>query len=513
MSCAHCPNQADGNCSGFVLSRGKHLVVCEGYLIFCILLEGWNLNKRYDLIIIGGGSAGLTAAGFAVQFGVRVALVEKHRMGGDCTWTGCVPSKTLLKAAKVAHQMRTADHYGLKPADPQVDLASVMDHVQEVVAGVYREESPEALREDGIDVYMGAARFLSPHEIAVGEDRLRAHHYLLSIGAHPFIPPIEGLEDVDYLTYETIWDLRVLPRHLLVIGAGPIGCEMTQAFGRLGAEVTLLASRDRVLPRDDPEASRVIGETFATEGIDVRYKARAKLAWQDERGIHVVAGGDEVVGDALLVVAGRRPNVEGLDLEKAGVEYSAKGIGVDDHLHTSQRHIYAAGDCIGSYQFTHYAGWQAAAAARNALLPGASTGVTELVPWTTFTDPEVAHIGLTEAQAREAYGDDVMTCDWPMERVDRARAEGDTSGFIKLVHRKDGTLLGATAVAARAGEMITEWIVALHRGLKVGDLAGMIHVYPTYSTASMQAAAAIRVKQLLRGTSGRIIRGLARLVR
>ena len=471
------------------------------------------MSEKYDLVVIGGGSAGLTAAGFAVQFGARVALVEKHRVGGDCTWTGCVPSKTLLKAAKVAHQMRTADRYGLQVADPRHDFASVMEHVQKVVAEIYDEESPTALREDGIDVIMGAARFLSPHEIAVGDVTLDARHVLLSTGAHPFIPAVEGLANVAYLTYETVWDLRVLPGHLIIVGAGPIGCEMAQAFRRLGAEVTLLASGGRVLPRDEAEAAEVIGETFAGEGIDVRYHARAQRAWQDERGIHVMAGQDEVVGDVLLVVAGRRPNVDGLALEKAGIAYSAEGIQVDKYLRTSQRHIYAAGDCTGSYQFTHYAGWQAAMAVRNALLPGASPGVTDRVPWTTFTDPEVAHIGLTEGEARTTHGGDVLTCDWPMARVDRARTDGAIAGFIKLVHKKDGTLLGATIVAERAGEMITEWIVALHRGLQVGDLADVIHVYPTYSTASMQAAAAIRVDRLLRGTSGRVIRGLARIMR
>ena len=471
------------------------------------------MNEPYDLLIIGGGSAGLTAAGFAVQLGARVALVEKHRIGGDCTWTGCVPSKTLLKAAKVAHQMRTAARYGLTPVEPVVDLKSVMAHVRAVIADVYHEESPEALRADGIDVFLDAARFLDPHTLAVGEATLTARHVLIATGAHPFIPPIAGLDGVDYLTYESVWELQVLPRHLLVVGAGPIGCELAQAFRRLGSQVTLVASRDRVLPRDDPAAARVLGEVFAAEGIDLRYNARAERGWRDENGIHLIAGGDELVGDVLLITAGRRPNVDGLDLEKAGVAYSAKGIQVDEHLRTSQRHIYAAGDCIGSYQFTHYAGWQAFMAARNALLPGASKGVSDLVPWTTFTDPEVAHVGLTEEQAREKFIDSVMTCQWPMEKVDRARAEGDTAGFLKLIHRKDGTLLGATIVAARAGEMIHEWIVALDRGLKVGDLANAIHVYPTYSTASMQAAAAIRVGQLLSGTSGRVVRGMARLMR
>ncbi len=471
------------------------------------------MNEPYDLLIIGGGSAGLTAAGFAVQLGARVALVEKHRIGGDCTWTGCVPSKTLLKAAKVAHQMRTAARYGLTPVEPVVDLKSVMAHVRAVIAEVYHEESPEALRADGIDVFLGPARFLDSHTLAAGQDTLTARHVLIATGAHPFSPPVAGLEDVDYLTYESIWNLEVLPQHLLVVGAGPIGCEMAQAFRRLGSQVTLIVSRDRLLPRDGPAASRVLGEVFEAEGIDLRHNTRAEHAWRDENGIHLVAGDDELVGDALLIAAGRRPNVDGLDLEKAGVAYSAKGIQVDDYLRTSQRHIYAAGDCIGSHQFTHYAGWQAFMAVRNALLPGASKGVTDLVPWTTFTDPEVAHIGLTEEQAREKHSDAVMTCQWPMERVDRARVERDTAGFIKLVHKKDGTLLGATVVAERAGEMIHEWIVALDRGLKVGDLANTIHVYPTYSTASMQAAAAIRVEQLLGGTSGKVIRGLARLMR
>ncbi len=471
------------------------------------------MSEAYDLIIIGGGSAGLMAASFAVQLGSGVALVEKHRIGGDCTWTGCVPSKTLLKAAKVAHQMRTADRYGLAPVEPVVDLKPVMAHVRAVVDEVYQQESPEALRAEGIDVFLDAARFLDPHTLSVGQTTLTAHHVLLATGAHPFIPSIDGLEGVDYLTYENVWDLEALPQHLLVVGAGPIGCEMAQAFRRLGARVTLVISRDRLLPRDEPIASYVLAEVFAAEGIDLRYNVRARRAWQDGGGIHLVAGDDELVGDALLVAAGRRPNVDSLDLERAGVTYSQRGVQVDEYLRTSQRHIYAAGDCTGGYQFTHYAGWQAFIAVRNALLPGTSKGVTDLVPWTTFTDPEVAHVGLTEAQAQNEFSDAVMSCEWPMERVDRAQAEGDTAGFIKLIHRKDGTLLGATIVAGRAGEMLQEWIVALDRGLKVGDLANAIHVYPTYSTASMQAAAAIRVSQWLSSTSGRVIRGLARLMR
>ncbi len=318
---------------------------------------------------------------------------------------------------------------------------------------------------------------------------------------------------MDYLTYENIWGLEILPEHLLVLGGGPIGCEMAQAFRRLGAQVTLVEGESRLLPREEMEASQLLAEVFEGEGLKLRLDAKAERVWLDEKGLHIKAGSTEILGDALLVAIGRRPSVDGLDLEKADVVYSTKGIQVDEHLRTSQNHIYAAGDCVGSYQFTHYAGWQAFMAVRNALLPGASKGVVEHVPWATFTDPEIAHVGLTEPQARDKFGDAVMTCDWPMERVDRALTEVNASGFIKLVHKKNGTLLGVTIVAGRAGEMIHEWIVALEHGLKVGDLAGVIHVYPTYSTASMQAAAAIRVEQWLSSSSGRAIRRLAHLMR
>ena len=335
---------------------------------------------------------------------------------------------------------------------------------------------------------------------------------LLATGAHPFVPPVEGIDKVDYLIYENVWDLEALPTHLIVVGGGPIGCEMARLPPSWGW-VTLVEGMERLLLNDEPDAAYVMANRFAGEGIDLRFNAMIERAWQDGDGIHVVAAGHELVGDTLLFAVGRRPNVGGLGLEEAGIAYSKDGIQVDDHLRTSQRHIYAAGDCTGGYQFTHYAGWQAFMAVRNAMLPLATRGIADRVPWTTFTDPEVAHVGLTEVQARDRFGDSVMTCEWPMEHVDRARPEGDTTGFIKAIHRQDGTVLGVTIVARRAGEMIHEWTIALDRGLKVGDLANSIHVYPTYSMVSMQAAALIRVAQLLSGTSGRVVRGLARLMR
>ena len=471
------------------------------------------MPDSYDLLIIGAGSAGLTAAGFARQLGVRVALAEKGRVGGDCTWTGCLPSKTLLKVAKVARQMHTADRYGLRPSDPAVDLGRVMAHVRRVVEEIYAEESPAALRADGIEVIPGAARFLDPHTLRVGDSTLSARRVLIATGARPALPPVSGLAPLEPLTYETVWDLETLPRRMLVLGAGPVGCELGQAFRRLGSEVVLVDGAERLLPREEPEASQVVEDVFRAEGLEVLLGAQAEKAWRDDSGLHLAVGGRTVTADVLLVATGRRPNLAGLDLEKAGVAYTAAGIAVDEHLRTSQSHIYAAGDCTGGPQFTHYAAWQAFMATRNALLPGRAVGISTNVPWATFTDPEVAHVGLTEAEARRRYGEDVATCDWPLTKVDRARTDGAGAGFVKLVHRKDGRLLGATMVAERAGEAIQEWVVALARGLKVGDLANVIHIYPTYATATVQAAAAVRIQQLLSGTSGAVIRGLSRLVR
>jgi pyruvate/2-oxoglutarate dehydrogenase complex dihydrolipoamide dehydrogenase (E3) component len=421
-----------------------------------------------------------------------------------------VPSTSLLKAAKVVHHMRAADRYGVTPVTPTVDLAEVMDHVHKIVAEIYAEETPEVLRDRGADVYLGEARFLDPHTLAVGEERVKARNVVIATGAHPFVPPIEGVDAVDYLTYQTLWDLRELPRHLIVVGAGPIGSEMTQAFRRLGSRVTLVEARDRVLGRDDPVASEVMQRVFEDEGVELRLNTRAERIWQDAEGIHLQADGEELVGDHLLMAVGRRPNVAGLDLEKAGVTYDEGGIPVDDRLRTNRRHIYAAGDCLGGYQFTHYAGSLATTAARNALLPGASQGLREWVPWTTFTEPEVAHAGLTEARARERHGDAVQTTDLPMEKVDRARAEVDTEGLVHLVH-KGGEVLGVTIVAARAGELIHEWVLAMEQGVKVRDLTTTIHVYPTYGRATVKAAGALLEKRFLQGRMGQLVRWLGRL--
>ncbi|MBI1879821.1 MAG: FAD-dependent oxidoreductase [Chloroflexi bacterium] len=466
------------------------------------------MTDFYDLIIIGAGSGGLIAAEFAAKLGVKVALVEKEHIGGDCTWTGCVPSKALLKAARVAHQVRTAADYGICSEHPTIDMAKVRGYVQQAIEAVYQYETPQQLAEKGIDVVMGTAHFLDPHVIQVGERTLVAENFIIATGAQPLIPSVPGLSEVPYLTYRQIFDNEQLPRRLLVLGAGPVGVEIAQAYQRLGALVTLIGSS--LLPREEPEVAEVISRVFAREGIQF-IKGPVTAARREEAEIMLTVKEQEFRGDMLLLAAGRTSHVAGLALERAGVTYSPQGIPVDSKLRTNVKHIYAAGDCVqDNYQFTHLAGWQAFQAARNALLPGSSRGFSNVVPWTTFTDPEVAHVGLTETQARDKFGEAVAATQWNLDRVDRAICENDRAGFIKVVHTKDGALLGATIVAERAGETITEFVLALQRGLKLGDLAEAIHVYPTYATAVQQLASQVATDNFLHSLLGRLAQVLIR---
>lgn len=469
------------------------------------------MEKTYDLVVIGGGSGGLSAVGFGIESHATVALIEKNRIGGDCTWSGCIPSKSLLKAAKVAHHLRTAEQYGMQTNIPEVNMHAVMKRVHNIIHETYEEEKPEVLRNRGVDVYLGEAHFLDAHTLQVNDDTIKARNVVIATGARPFVPPIEGIDTVDYLTYESIWHIEELPRHLIVLGGGPIGSEMSQAFNRLGSKVCQIEAYGTLLSRDEPAAGKMIMDTFRKEGVDLHCNAKAERVWQDGEGIHVLAGSDEIIGDALLVAVGRRPNVDGLALEKAGVDYNAKGIKVDDYLRTTQPHIYAAGDCLGGYQFTHYAGWQATMAARNALLPGKSKGILKTVPWTTFTDPEVAHVGLTEAEARKLYGEKVELTEWPLMKVDRARTEDATNGFALLVHKK-GKVLGATIVAERAGELIHEWLYVVNGKLRLRDVTTAMHIYPTYSRVNVKTGGALMSKLYLEGPLGTIVARASQLM-
>jgi pyruvate/2-oxoglutarate dehydrogenase complex dihydrolipoamide dehydrogenase (E3) component len=467
-------------------------------------------EQQYDLVIIGAGAGGLIAADFAVRLGAKTALVEKDRIGGDCTWTGCIPSKTLLKIARIAHQMRIASRYGITSTPPVIDMSKVHDYVQDAVQQIYQGTTPEALRAKGIDVYLGGARFLDSSNIVAGDAKLHAKHFLITTGASPAIPEISGLRDVPFVTYHQIFDVRDLPRSMIVIGGGPVSAEISQAYQRLGTQVTIVA--DRLLPKEDQDVRELMERVFAGEGIR-RVKGRAKAARKEGDLILVSTSDNEAKGNLLLVAAGRKPNVEGLDLEKAGVKYNNKGITVDDELRTTVSHIYAAGDVLGGYEFSHFAGWQAFQAVRNALLPGNSSGHTDVVPWVTFTDPEVARAGLGEEQAQSRFGNDLKVRRWPIEKIDRAVCEDDRDGFIKVLAKADGSILGATIVGERAGEAITEIVVAMKHGLKVGDVAGTIHPYPTYSTGVQLVTTELAIEKRLSGASGKIIRGLSAVAR
>ena len=465
----------------------------------------------YDLAIIGAGSAGLTAARFAARLGKRVALIEANRVGGDCTWTGCVPSKALLSAARVAHTVRNSGTYGIHAGDPQVDFAAVMARIRSVIEQIYAAESPDALRAEGIEVIEGHARFEDTRAVNVAGRLITAKYFLICTGASPVIPPIPGLADTPYLTYESFWQLESLPSRLIVVGGGPIGCELAQACQRLGSRVTLVEALDRILPNDELEAAQVVADALRQDGVELRLGAPVEMASSSGLdSITVKAGGNDVVGDGILVAVGRRANVDGMGLENAGVVYSRAGITVDDHLRTAARNIYAAGDCVGGFQFTHYAGFQGAMAVRNMLLPGRSRAKPEYPPWATFTDPEVAHVGYTEEQARRRFGDKVRVSTLPMASVDRAVADAAADGFIKVVHGNNGTVRGATVVGRNAAEALQGWAIAFERGLSMGDVARTMQAYPSLATGNQQVAWDARLDGLANGVTGRVLRWLAR---
>ncbi len=468
------------------------------------------MSATYDLVVIGAGSGGFVGATFAARLGARVALVERDRIGGDCTWTGCVPSKALLRAARVAHEVRRAGDFGIEAGPPRTDMGKVAAGVRRAIEAVYREEDPAALSRLGIDVVAGAAEFVDGHTVRVGTRTIVARRVLICTGARPAVAPIPGLADLPFLTSERLFDNDRLPRHLIVLGAGPIGLEMALAYRRLGADVTVVGAQ--VLPREDPDVRVLVSANLEREGLRV-IQANVSGARREGDDLVLVTSRGLVRGDMLLVATGRQPNVEGMALERAGIAHGPMGIAVDRHLRTSARHVYAAGDVTGGYQFTHVAGWQAFQAVRNALLPGRATVVARAVPWVTFLDPEVARVGLAEAAARARYGDDLIVLRRDMAHVDRAVADDETSGFVKVLARRDGRILGASIVAARAGEMIGEFALAMHHGLRLGDLGGTIHAYPTWATVLQQVTADAATDAFLRGASGRVALRLAGLHR
>jgi pyruvate/2-oxoglutarate dehydrogenase complex dihydrolipoamide dehydrogenase (E3) component len=453
-------------------------------------------EAAYDLVVLGGGSAGLTSAIMAGRIGARVLLVDKEALGGDCLHYGCVPSKALIASARLVHQLRRAPAMGIDVGAPEVDFARVMARVAEVQAAIGKGESPEALGAHGVEVAFGGGCFLDAHRLRVGAGPeasvVRAERVIIATGSRPAPPSVPGLAEVGYLDNERLFGLRSLPARLAVIGGGPIGVEMGQAFARLGAQVTLLQRADRLLPREEPEASALLERVLRREGLTVLTNAtplRARRRGEDV-SLEVATAGDaaEVVADAVLVATGRRPTLDGLDLEAADVATTRRGITVDDTLATSQPHIFAVGDVNGGPQFTHWAEHEARVATRNALFAGADKRTGAALPWATFCDPEVARVGPTFAEATAKYGDGVHRHELLYDKVDRAVCDGTAEGWASVVTDGRERVIAAHIVGPHAGEAIAEWVLAIDHGLKLGDVGKAIHVYPTLGRVNRRLA-------------------------
>ncbi|MFT5413133.1 MAG: pyruvate/2-oxoglutarate dehydrogenase complex dihydrolipoamide dehydrogenase (E3) component [Verrucomicrobiales bacterium] len=446
-------------------------------------------HGRYNLVVIGAGTAGLVAAAGAAGLGAKVALIERELMGGDCLNVGCVPSKAIIAAARVAATVRDAGEFGVaSPEKVDVDFGAVMERMRKLRADISPHDSFERFKGLGIDVFQGQGTFIARDSIAVGGKTLSFKKALIATGARASAPPISGLDEIDYLTNETLFSLTELPKRFAIIGAGPIGCEMAQTFARLGSEVFLVESEHGVLPREDPDASAIVANSMEKDGVKVLCCGNdLKLSKAEGGGVRLRVDShgesyDEVV-DQLLVAVGRAPNVENLGLEVAGVEFHKKGVVVDDHLRTTNRRIFAAGDICSPYQFTHAADFMARAVIQNALFMGRSKASKLTIPWSTYTSPEIAHVGLYPKNAEEkGIGIDTYTQEFG--GVDRAILEGETDGFVKI-HVKKGTdkIVGGTVVATNAGDIISEITMAMKNGIGLGAVGATIHPYPTQAEA------------------------------
>ena len=465
-----------------------------------------------DLCVIGAGSGGLSVAAAAAQLGVPVVLIERGRMGGDCLNYGCVPSKALLAAAKRAEAVRTAGAFGIDIIEAQVDHARVHDHVHGVIAAIAPNDSMERYTGLGVRVLQASASFLDKNTVEAGHYLIRARRFVVASGSSPVIPPVPGLDEVPYLTNETIFDVSERVQHLIVLGGGAIGVEIAQAHRMLGAHVTVVDAAT-FLAHEDPEATRVLIDRLTGQGVIMHQGTRVERVERaiQRIAVHIGKQGetDIIKGSHLFVATGRKPNVKGLSLERAGIVYDARGIKVNQQLKTTNPRVYAIGDVIGGAQFTHLANYHARIVIRNALFRLRPRANTTAIPRVTYTDPELAQIGLTEAEARNKYRR-IRILRWPYADNDRAQAERETHGFIKVITRPNGQILGCTIVGAEAGELLQLWVMALERGLRIGDLTGLVLPYPTLSELSQRLAYTVYQPSLAKRGIRRVIDFLRR---
>lgn len=470
---------------------------------------------EYDMVIVGGGVAGLVTASGLAQLGAKISLIEQEegKLGGDCLYFGCVPSKTLIRSARLAKQMRNASDYGLPSVNPDIEFSKVMDRMYSVIEHIEEHDDPQRFRDMGIDVKFGEGQFSGDHEFQFEDETITGRRFLISTGSSPAVPPIEGIDEVDYLTNVSALRLEEQPESMIVVGGGPIGLELGQTFHRLGTDVHVVETLSCIMSKEDEEIACLAHDLLKDDGLKISTEVRAESVREEDGQIVVEASQGEkeetLRADELLMATGRKPNIDGLNLDGIGVEYDRSGIKVDDTMQTSRSHIYAAGDVTGLYPFTHMAEYQAKVIVEN-IMKGPIPFVKKhadysVVPWCTYTDPEVARVGMTEEEAREEYGSDKIEISrYPLTDQDRAVIEGENDGIVKLIFRKktfsfQPELVGAHIVGTSAGELIHEYVLAMTNGIGPLGISGTIHIYPTLSQMNQRAVGQHFWDKLLNG--------------
>ncbi|MFZ9035846.1 MAG: dihydrolipoyl dehydrogenase family protein [Francisellaceae bacterium] len=467
-----------------------------------------------DIAIIGGGAGGLSVAAGAAQLGVKVVLMESSKMGGDCLNAGCVPSKALLAAAKAQWQARHSEHFGIDGNSIKTNFKAAMQHVHQVINNIAEHDSVERFEKLGVQVIQDAGKFINRNTVQADDYQITAKRFVIATGSSAFVPPIEGLDSIDYLTNENIFKLNEQPSHLIVVGGGPIGCELAQAFVMLGSQVTILESF-KALPKDEEDCAAIVKEQLKATGVILHEGVKVNaIVKQHDGGITVTCEQKgkalTINGSHVLVATGRRANVQGLDLEKAGINYSAKGIVVDNRLRTSNKKIFAIGDVTGGFQFTHVAGYHAGVVIKNALFRLPAKVNYQALPWVTYTEPELAHVGLLTQEA-EKQGLTITITEWPFFDNDRAQTEGNTQGKIKILTDKKARILGATIVGRHAGDLILPWVMAIREGRTLRSFTDAIAPYPTLSEISKRVAGDYYTPLLFSEKTRRLVRWLLKL--
>ena len=461
----------------------------------------------YDAVVIGGGTAGLVTAAGIAGLGGRVALIERHMMGGDCLNVGCVPSKGVIRAARAAHALKEAADFGITfEGEPKIDFEFAMERMRRLRSNISANDSVSRFSSLGVDVFIGSGEFISRDRISVAGTELKFRKAVIASGASPFVPPIEGIDQVNVLTNETIFNLTELPKKLIVVGGGPIGMEIAQSFARLGSEVTVIEKGVQILGRSDRQASEVLADQLRKEGLDLRLET-SLTKFSTENGVSIAhieseSGKKEIETDAVLMSIGRKPNITGMGLDKAGVKTDPhEGVLIDDFFRSTNKNVFAAGDVASSYQFTHAADAMARAVIVNAFYFGRARHSKLIIPWSTYTSPEIAGVGLTLEEAEKQF-DHVKQIEIPFTEVDRAILDCETNGFMKVVYGKKGKILGATIVSEHAGNMIGEVVMAMQHNITLGDISAIVHPYPTQGEALKKAGDAYKRTLLSPGTAG-----------